>query len=267
MENILILDTTNEKDGLYQWDLDQRFIVTNPEIDEVHYYSSQKEGVLRCLVYTESDTRYANIPNIILQKSGHFRAYVCSGDNTITQYQFTILPKPKPDDYVYTETEVYRIEEVIEEKLLEAKESGEFDGAPGEKGEPGPQGPQGPQGEPGQNGKDGATPQKGVDYFTPDDINSLSTKFVARVKSPSGTRAYVEKIDGTTSTVRLSNSDASGYTLAQRDANGNIPVGDAVNPLDAVNKQTLDNIIGDIESALNELHEYAQGFSLRGDAE
>ena len=84
MEKFLILDTTNEKDELYQWDLDQRFLVTLPEITEVHYYASEKEGVLRCKVYEEAGARYANIPNIILQKAGHFRAYICDDDNTIT---------------------------------------------------------------------------------------------------------------------------------------------------------------------------------------
>lgn len=48
------------------------------------------------------------------------------------------------------------MQEAVNEALRIAKESGEFDGAPGEKGD---------KGDPGENGKDGYTPVKGVDYF------------------------------------------------------------------------------------------------------
>ena len=46
-------------------------------------------------------------------------------------------------------------------------------GEQGEKGEPGPQGEKGEVGEAGQNGKDGYTPQRGVDYWTPEDIAEI----------------------------------------------------------------------------------------------
>ena len=47
----------------------------------------------------------------------------------------SILPvakRPKPADYVYQETEVRTIEKIIEDALLEAKNSGEFDGPKGD---------------------------------------------------------------------------------------------------------------------------------------
>ena len=64
------------------------------------------------------------------------------------------------------------------ENLIEMELQG---GARGLKGDVGPIGPSGPPGSPGQDGRDGEdgyTPIKGVDYFTQEDIESISTFFV-----------------------------------------------------------------------------------------
>ena len=80
-------------------------------------------------------------------------------------------------------------------------------GDPGEKGEKGAQGLKGEKGDPftyedftaeqlanlkgkdGTNGKDGYTPQKGVDYFTPDDIASLNIPSVDQTYTPTSPNA------------------------------------------------------------------------------
>lgn len=54
-----------------------------------------------------------------------------------------------------------KIDETVAEALTQAKESGEFDGAPG------------PAGNDGKNGLDGYTPQKGVDYWTEADVAEI----------------------------------------------------------------------------------------------
>lgn len=69
------------------------------------------------------------------------------------------------------ESEYLKEEELqtaIDEALAQAKASGEFDGPQGEQGV---QGEQGIQGDPGQ---DGYTPQKGVDYFTEEEVDSVA---------------------------------------------------------------------------------------------
>ena len=74
----------------------------------------------------------------------------------------------------------------IEKALSEAKESGEFDGPPGEKGEKGDPGEKGDTGEPGADGKDGAdgyTPVKGTDYFTPEEVEQIAEEAAAKVPS------------------------------------------------------------------------------------
>ena len=52
-------------------------------------------------------------------------------------------------------------------------------GAQGEKGATGEQGPQGIQGEPGADGADGYTPVRGVDYWTPDDLDDMVAQVTA----------------------------------------------------------------------------------------
>lgn len=54
-------------------------------------------------------------------------------------------------------------------------------GPAGPKGEPGADGATGPKGEPGADGADGKTPVKGVDYFTPTDVNEIAAEAAKKV--------------------------------------------------------------------------------------
>lgn len=69
------------------------------------------------------------------------------------------------------------IEINLGQNLIELELPGGARGLKGEVGSQGPQGPIGPQGE------DGYTPIKGVDYFTPEDIASISTFFIVSENS------------------------------------------------------------------------------------
>ena len=75
-------------------------------------------------------------------------------------------------------------------------------GEKGDKGDTGAQGPQGIQGEKGEigakgdkgdKGDDGYTPQKGVDYFTPEDIAGLNIPSVDQTYSPTSENAQSGK--------------------------------------------------------------------------
>lgn len=71
--------------------------------------------------------------------------------------------------------------EAINDALAQAKESGEFDGPQGEQGIQGEQGAQGEQGIQGDPGQDGYTPQKGVDYFTEDEVAAVATQAAEKI--------------------------------------------------------------------------------------
>lgn len=66
-------------------------------------------------------------------------------------------------------------------------------GPKGDTGDPGPQGVQGPKGENGEKGEDGYTPQKGVDYFTEEDIAGLGIPSVDQSYNPTSDNAQSGK--------------------------------------------------------------------------
>jgi hypothetical protein len=124
------------KKNFYQWDLNQRLILTEVEVGT--QINLDKYTVI---AYEENGVVYANVPNILLQSGGTFNVYVWP-EETVQAARFCVIPREKPSDYIYEETEIYGIKEVVEKALEEAKNSGEFDG------------------------KDGKTPERGVDYWT-----------------------------------------------------------------------------------------------------
>ena len=194
MQNVLTI--YNGRKHFWQWDSGQRLIVESGTICEVHFRNPGGGDALIVHTYEADGKSVADVPNILLQKSGQINAwvYVCVGDDcTISEHAFEVWPRQKPSDYIYTETEVKnykslekRIDEIeqqgasseaisqaVEMTLRTAKESGEFDGetgpqgpagpagADGAKGEKGDTGPEGPQGPAGPAGADGAKGEKG----------------------------------------------------------------------------------------------------------
>ena len=139
--------------GYYQWDLNQRLYIQDGSCNEVHFCSEKHPESLTCQVQEESGKRYVRVPNILLQSCLPVTvfAYVKGVDEAYTKRSLCIevFERPKPNDYVYTETEVKTWESAVEYALQEAKESGAFKGDKGDKGEKGDTGAQGPQGEKG----------------------------------------------------------------------------------------------------------------------
>lgn len=116
MEKLFILENEAKK-ALFQWDLNQRFIVKDPLIIEAHYYVSAKEAPLRCAVFEENGLFLVNIPNILLQKAGNYRVYAYYSNSTVDVMQFEVLPRPKPDIYIYEETELVSVENMITDAI------------------------------------------------------------------------------------------------------------------------------------------------------
>lgn len=110
------------REHLFQWDIDRRIIVNDPKIYEVHFSNLTSDCSLVVEVYTENNTMYANIPNILLQDARPIRAYAyCDDKYTLTEQQFYVKAKTKPCDYVYTETEVKRYDS-LEERITYLEE-------------------------------------------------------------------------------------------------------------------------------------------------
>ena len=148
----------NIEKKLYQWDTEQKLTgctglyVDFPIGNEV-YRVETADGT--CI-----------IPDELLQTSGSHKVYECMTNNTIRSFAFSVTPRPKPPDYVYTPTErltfeglVRRVDDAVADMIRRA-ESGEFDGH---------------------------TPVKGTDYFTTGEIqqiqNEVSSGAIGEFKS------------------------------------------------------------------------------------
>lgn len=176
----------------FQWDLNQKIIVAE-KFDRLHFAIG---GKIEATEVKEIDGQFvAEVPNIILQIAGHLivYAYVIGKDDeeTITKIQecFWIKGRPKPPDYVYTETEVLSYETIRKDvdelekrvKYIEENGGGSGGGTPGgyytpsvsddgtlswnASSEKMPEVPdaniKGPKGEPGKDGEPGVPGEKG----------------------------------------------------------------------------------------------------------
>lgn len=99
------------RDVFYQWDSGQVLIVEGADAcEEVHFCSKAITDALVCKIREEKGMRLADVPNILLQSEMPITAYLFTRreDGAETKYSrsFPVLRRPKPEGYVYTQTEV-----------------------------------------------------------------------------------------------------------------------------------------------------------------
>lgn len=95
----------------YQWDTGQQLAVIHEEgCEEVHFCHNGDEAALVCPIREEEGKRVADVPNILLQRAGTLMAYLSeeteTGERIRKTNSFCVKDRPKPEDYIYTETEV-----------------------------------------------------------------------------------------------------------------------------------------------------------------
>lgn len=98
-------------DTFFQWDIGQRLIVEDPEIDKVHFCNKTKDCSLVCEVYEEDGLHLVNVPNILLQDTFRIRVFGCLVEGEESYFAkdvqvFKVVARTKPEDYVYEEEEV-----------------------------------------------------------------------------------------------------------------------------------------------------------------
>ncbi len=121
------LKVLGPKPYFWQWDSGQKLVVDNKECGEVHFDNGTTELAPVVQIKTDPDgNRVAEVPNILLQTAKPLKCYLFqeteSGAMTSTLYTFQVLPRPKPEDYVYTETEVLSYSSL--DKRMRALEEG-----------------------------------------------------------------------------------------------------------------------------------------------
>lgn len=101
------------KNYLWQWDIGRRLKLEGVEVGtQVHfsYESYNDEDALVVESFEEDEAVYAEVPNILLQSSGQLKVYLYVNDidekYTKIRQIINVFRRPKPADYVYTQTEV-----------------------------------------------------------------------------------------------------------------------------------------------------------------
>ena len=232
-----MLTLNDGRKELYQWDTG-RMATVDVECDVVHF-SNLKYGESLAVEVKEGKVA---IPNQLLMRGEIIYCWAFakdeSGTYTKKEQTLAVTKRAKPSDYLYTETEVISVKNAVKQGLEEAKASGEFKGEKGDIGERGQMGPAGPQGikgdkgDKGDRGDDGYTPQKGVDYFTPDDIASLNIPSVDQIYTPGSENAQSGKSVAEAVTAEKNRSDITFSNALKGSKSGSAILIDDVSPIE-----------------------------------
>lgn len=109
------------REKFYQWDQDRKIIVDDKTITEVHFANCLCPTAKVCEVYELDGLLVVDVPNILLTEYMDIRVWGYDGGMTKHNATFEVVRKPKPDDYIYTETECRSFDELLEQtqKIIE----------------------------------------------------------------------------------------------------------------------------------------------------
>ena len=96
-----MLKIFNDRECFYQWDLNQKLIVNEDSVTEVHFCNKTDDCSLVCEVYEQDGARLVNVPAILLQSDWTIRAYAYCTNHTVKEKRFKVRARTKPADYVY----------------------------------------------------------------------------------------------------------------------------------------------------------------------
>lgn len=102
--------------------------------------------------------------------------------------------------------------------------------------------------------------------------NLVAPKLTRREIASDDTNRYVytqsyKKTDDGIELMQIGQKDAPANSIARRTANGTLRTNNPTDPLDSVNLRYINSVVGDISTALDELHAYADALIGGGDAQ
>lgn len=99
------------KNYAWQWDLGHRLILEDIQPGtEVHFSKCTMPEALVMVPYADGEKRVVDVPNILLQDAEEISVYIYCAEKVVHTACINVYERPKPSDYVYTETEVKRYE-------------------------------------------------------------------------------------------------------------------------------------------------------------
>lgn len=165
---------------LYQWELGRKISISTSEHTIINKVEFSHDGDTESLVVkprVENDQMVVDIPNIMLLSGHYIHVYISySDENLLETVAYDILPvikRPKPSDYVYTETEVESYAE-LEARVAELEKLGGLD----------PETIKEAIDEYLTENPLDSKPIKGVDYFTPEEVQEIAEQAAQMVEVP-----------------------------------------------------------------------------------
>lgn len=91
------------RDSFYQWDTGRKIVVSDAEIDQVHFANALTNGAY----VVDIANSEAEVPDILLRESYDIQVY--GFDKNFTKYAatFKVHKRPKPEEYIYTPDSTY----------------------------------------------------------------------------------------------------------------------------------------------------------------
>lgn len=105
----------NNLEFLYQWDINRCLILTDFKAGTIlQFTNSDIDNSLSVESKIKNDLVICNIPNILLTYDKDITAYVWDGEKVIFSKKIKVFPRNKPDDYIYSETNLLSITKLNE---------------------------------------------------------------------------------------------------------------------------------------------------------
>ena len=105
--------------SFWQWDTNQKLIVLDKTITEVHFSNRDMQHSITKYVYEKDGMRLCNVPDLILQLPRNLVAYAYANGATVKSVKFAVIKRPIPEGYVMDQTE--ELDEIVQRlELLEA---------------------------------------------------------------------------------------------------------------------------------------------------
>lgn len=117
-----MLEIYNGRKCFYQWDINQKVKVLDDAVKELHFDNGTGKALV-CAVYEYEGQRVADVPNILLQAYLSIRVYAYCGECVRYEKVYEVEKRSKPEDYIYTETEVKRYED-LEKRVYNLEQGG-----------------------------------------------------------------------------------------------------------------------------------------------
>ena len=117
------------RDSFYQWDLNVKITGDFKVGDEIHFGNRANVKALPVLAYNHDGIVVADVPNILLTRPIAISAYryvIDDGKYTKEEQCFDVIARPKPEDYIYEDTDIFELQEIVDRAVDNALKDVDF---------------------------------------------------------------------------------------------------------------------------------------------